>query len=253
VVNGQNAVAHSWPWTVWVTYRGDDGMGFTCGGTLIGLAQTPGESDIVITAAHCVLDQNGQPFDPSGYTIFVGNHDVSKQEVAEVQVGVTKYVHHEEYQPINNDIAVMRLAKPVKFNNYIKPACLPQQGKSPSDPSNCYAAGWGRMYNENQNTARILQQVRLPVLPDNTCYNTWGNNFDQSSMLCAGYLEGSKNVCNGDSGGPLVCKENGRWTLFGSVSFGNAGACAVRNRPGVFARISNYRNWIEQKINELRS
>lgn len=59
VVNGQNAKPHSWPWTVWVTWRDRSGMGFTCGGTLIGQAQTPGQSDIVITAAHCVLDEYG--------------------------------------------------------------------------------------------------------------------------------------------------------------------------------------------------
>lgn len=56
VINGITAQPHSWPWTVWLVYRFPNGMSATCGGSLIGLAQTPGQSDIVVTAAHCVTD-----------------------------------------------------------------------------------------------------------------------------------------------------------------------------------------------------
>ena len=54
--------------------------------------------------------------------------------------------------------------------------------------------------------------------------------------------------CNGDSGGPLVCEMGGKCYLHGAVSFGK------RNCPTthytVFARITSYKAWIEQKIGE---
>jgi len=254
VVNGITAQPHSWPWTVWLVYKFPNGMAATCGGSLLGLAQTPGQSDIVVTAAHCVTDMNtGRALDPRGFTVYIGNHDVTQQEVAEVQIGVSKFVWHNNYVPFTNDVAMLRLSAPVKFNNYIQPVCLPNAGQQPTDRSACYASGWGRISNTNDQTARVLQQVRLPILDDNTCAQTWPGQFDPRTMLCAGYLDGSKNVCNGDSGGPLVCQENGRWVLFGSVSFGNKGACAAAYKPGVFARISNYRGWIEQQIGVLRT
>lgn len=67
-------------------------------------------------------------------------------------------------------------------------------------------------------------------------------------MICAGYSEGGKDSCNGDSGGPLKCKykKNGRRTLLliGVVSFGSI-PCAEAGKPGVYARVTAVRKWIE--------
>ena len=49
----------------------------------------------------------------------------------------------------------------------------------------------------------------------------------------------------GDSGGPFVCNEGGRWVLRGAVSWGH-GKCRTDHYT-VFARVSNFVNWIKQK------
>lgn len=50
----------------------------------------------------------------------------------------------------------------------------------------------------------------------------------------------------GDSGGPLVIqrKRDKRWVLAGVISWGIG--CAEPNQPGVYTRISEFREWINQ-------
>ncbi len=50
----------------------------------------------------------------------------------------------------------------------------------------------------------------------------------------------------GDSGGPMVIKQGSAWIQAGVVSFGRG--CADPNYPGVYARVSNYQNWISQHV-----
>ena len=56
-------------------------------------------------------------------------------------------------------------------------------------------------------------------------------------------------VFQGDSGGPLMCRgADDRWHLLGVTSFGPAGYCA-QERVGVFARVSQFYEWIDGQIN----
>lgn len=48
----------------------------------------------------------------------------------------------------------------------------------------------------------------------------------------------------GDSGGPLMIeKDNGRWTLVGTVSHGIK--CAAPYLPGVYMRTTYYKPWLQ--------
>ena len=67
--------------------------------------------------------------------------------------------------------------------------------------------------------------------------------------LCASDLEEAADACGGDSGGPLTCLDRlyNVHVLCGVVSFGPA-SCNARTLPGVYTRVSKYRQWIYESI-----
>ncbi|PIO01024.1 hypothetical protein AB205_0024270 [Aquarana catesbeiana] len=64
-----------------------------------------------------------------------------------------------------------------------------------------------------------------------------------NTMICAGYNEGGIDTCQGDSGGPLMCQQENRWYQVGVTSFGYG--CAQPERPGVYARVTTFTEWIQ--------
>ncbi|KHJ40414.1 hypothetical protein D918_09555 [Trichuris suis] len=51
---------------------------------------------------------------------------------------------------------------------------------------------------------------------------------------------------NGDSGGPFVCEEDGKFTLYGMVSFTEGFICSNAYHPAIFTKVSAYTSWLNQ-------
>ncbi|RKH20553.1 serine protease [Corallococcus sp. CA047B] len=263
IVGGVEARPGSHPWIVSLQNNGSH----FCGGSLVRIGARE-ESNIVLTAAHCVVD--GPPD-----TVVAGAHQLTRPVAGQVSVRVKRVVSHPNYNPDTtmNDIAVLQLASPIKFNSSlaggcgqspqmrpnltselasglaIGPVCLPAAGEQVADNTMATSAGWGLTREGGYDTSDLLMQVGVPTVNAQQLarmYSSQGIHIDSQAMLGAGYAQGGKDSCQGDSGGPLVIKGARGYTLQGVTSFGVG--CARPGLPGVYARVSNYIPWIRQQL-----
>lgn len=262
IIGGAEAKPHSWPWQVYLMSASEDGSGSygACGASLIRVKADKEESDILITAGHCVTYGN-ITVKPILYTAnkvsgIAGNHDLDHYDAGEQSRIASAVVTHPKYVQPHNDIAIVKLATPIKFTDTIRPICLPTQGEALPAGKKCAAAGWGRVGKDGDQNGRRLKQLPVNVYSAADCKKNsvagWGGTYIESEMVCAGTLKGDEGVCKGDSGGMLACESApGTWTLYGVASFVKDLSCAVPGYPGMFARVSSYVDFINENIKKL--
>lgn len=170
------------------------------------------------------------------------------QEVGQQRVFVGKrYMNtHEGWDTIEtkNDIALIKLPAPIRFNAFIQPAQLPKyraDGNYPTyDGVVATASGWG--VTEEGSSPAILRFIQKPVMKTSTCTRYYFGKVNGDQQICIS-VTNKQSTCNGDSGGPLVIEEDGKPVLVGATSFGFVLGCQS-GWPGVFTRITGYLKWI---------
>ncbi|NWZ99483.1 ACRO protein, partial [Nesospiza acunhae] len=160
---------------------------------------------------------------------------------------IKKLIRHENYNPSDksNDIALLKLSKPVDCNPYVQVACVADPALSLSELQNCWVAGWGATTARAQNSSDVLQEAKVKLIDLQLCNSTgWYAGKVHTHNVCAGYPQGRIDTCQGDSGGPLMCQEKDSdffWVV-GVTSWGRG--CARAKRPGIYSSTQYFYDWI---------
>jgi len=238
VVGGTKSKQSQWPWQSSLSIGGK----FSCGATLIA-------PQWVVTAGHCIQAYRRA----NQYSFKFGDLDRYDISGKEYYARGEKLFKHPSYNtPLrkDNDIALIKLDRPVPFSSDITPACLPRTGEQIPVGKKCFVSGWGKTDYAGQ-AVYDLQHAPLQIISNKQCCETncdrWTPNIP-SKMVCAKNREQATSACHGDSGGPFVCQgSNGRWFLQGVVSWGS-GRCNAFQKATVFTRVPKYMTWINETI-----
>ncbi len=224
IVGGTTTTAATYPFTMQIT---DASQNQFCGGTLVSPTK-------VVTAAHCVVDETAGNVRAVGGRTFRNGTDGTVARVSKIWV-------HPDYTSVTagNDLAVLTLSSsmPYKTASYV----------GPSD-TGVYAAGttariigWGTTAS-NGSSSNQLRTATVPTVADSSCASSYGSEFVQSDMVCAGLASGGVDTCQGDSGGPLIIGG----VLAGVVSWGEG--CAQAGFPGIYTRLTTFSDEVTEQV-----
>ncbi|ETV63786.1 hypothetical protein H257_19283 [Aphanomyces astaci] len=199
----------------------------SCGASLVA-------PKILVTAAHC---------SSTAWATFasVGSHYANGTIDGE-RIKIVKRTQHPKYNKASRydyDIAVFELETASKF----PPVKLNWDEDQFSAPG---VVSWVRGFGHTSSGgvgSPVLLETDVAIWENSKCHDALKKyNYNvTSSMICAG--GGFKDTCQGDSGGPLTITRNGVEYLAGVTSWGIG--CARPDHPGVYARISEARDFIE--------
>lgn len=109
-----------WPWHLAIYHSEGVHLTYICGGSII-------SKNHVITASHCVTKPRTKDLSNlSGILLYLGTTNlkhfgpgIQVHQISQAQV-------HPDYNPNNlyNDIAVLKLQRPIEYTNYVRPICL---------------------------------------------------------------------------------------------------------------------------------
>ena len=121
----------SFPWMASLFLRRDSGEAyFMCAATIL-------SSRVLVSAAHCFSDK----YRDSDWFVRVGDNYIISKDPNEQTFQVNQIVRHEKFFALSSpggdgrhDVALLQIktrhgGKGIKFDKYVTPACLPQQGE----------------------------------------------------------------------------------------------------------------------------
>ena len=242
IARGSDVEPGQYPFVVLVFHLIDpvEETGLLCTGSLIA-------PNWVLTAAHCLVDEDGNVAEPSDVVAFVG-HDFEEilTDTASRRVA-SQVVTHPQYNHSvlgTNDIGLIQLTQPFPVEPVSILTSVEEAIYAPSGTT-ATAVGWGRT--ENGEFPDILQHVSIPMYSLEECRRRLQPfGFGQApGTFCAGTAaEGTR---PGDSGGPLLVPYGSGWGQVGVASLASRDPELV-GFPATYVQTSLHYAWIHGHV-----
>ncbi|ARP73049.1 serine protease [Streptomyces pluripotens] len=224
VVGGTATTTTAYPFMMQIT---DASGNQFCGGTLVAASK-------VVTAAHCVVGATPRGVRVIGGQTYLNGTDGTVGRVSGIWV-------NPDYTDATNgdDVAVLTLSAPMPYTP--APYVASSQTAVYAAGTTARVLGWGTT-RENGSPSNQLRTAAVPIVSDSSCRTSYGSDFVQSDMVCAGYTSGGVDTCQGDSGGPLLIGG----VLAGITSWGEG--CAEAGHPGVYTRLAAFSDLVTAQV-----
>lgn len=194
IVGGFRVAKNQFPFYAFLSIVQTDGQLQGCGATIL-------SNSWLLTAGHCVADM-------TNVNVFFGSKhftNQTKKETILIESDDIFIYPTFNITTIKNDMALLKLKKPIKFNKSVQPVKLSNNCKLYENEI-VFAVGYGETYN-GSNFAPSLRWAPLKVLPNEQCLGYFKNLKGRRNYVCAGN-DNFRSIGLGDSGGALIRKSD---------------------------------------------
>ncbi|KAJ3666948.1 hypothetical protein Zmor_002368 [Zophobas morio] len=214
----------NWPETQWL-----------CMGALI-------SEQYVLTEAHCISRRcEYNVSEPTVVLLGVTNSDDTNHRQ---EIKVSKTILHQD--PSNKqEIALVKLEKPIEMSSYVRPACLKAYVDIPV--TKVFVTEW-RLKRDARVKSKELIQVKLHI-PKKPCYDGPVNPYAHDFHICTSPQRHRKNASLDRVGSPLYIYHNNNSTSCMYDIVGVTSERGLYNQPDLNTRISYwFIKWIEDEV-----
>ena len=152
---GGNPAHEPIPWQVHIHITREDGTKNWCGGTIL-------DQKTILSAAHCFDDsdkfatieagfmnhedkywEDKYDDDNDYYNLPVGQ-SMQTRVVNNIRKNIIRHPNYDKVEYLDSDIAIVKLASPLRFTDHVQPAWLPDPSTTPDETGQmAVASGWG--------------------------------------------------------------------------------------------------------------